>query len=356
MENPGKRRFICFGIESSCDETAAAVVADGAEILSTVVASQTEIHKAYGGVVPEVACRAHEEFMLPVIEQALGSAGLTTGDIDVVAVTTHPGLIGALLIGVSAAKALAYAIDKPLIAVNHVHAHIYAANLHFGVVPYPSVSLVVSGGHTSLFLSKSPTRHEMVGATKDDAAGEAFDKCAKIMGLGYPGGPAIEKTSAGGNPSAVPFPRSFLKGDSLDFSFSGVKTSVLYHCKGLNGDLAGPDVYKEPLKDLAASFQEAIADVLVAKVEKAVRRHLPEAVVVGGGVAANSRLRLKLAELGKKISIPVLIPPLGLCTDNAASVAGLGFHHWKEGKISDLSLDASPDSIGVGIKRKKRHI
>ncbi|MBI5361427.1 MAG: tRNA (adenosine(37)-N6)-threonylcarbamoyltransferase complex transferase subunit TsaD [Planctomycetes bacterium] len=343
------KHFICLGIESSCDETACAVVRDGKEVLANLVSSQTDLHSIYGGVVPEIACRAHEEVIIPMIDRALEQSGLALSDITAAAVTNTPGLIGALLVGISAAKAVSFVYNIPLIGINHIYSHLYAANLHFDAVEYPAIGFVISGGHTSLFYSTSPTEHKLIGATQDDAAGEAFDKAAKIMKLPYPGGPAIEKTALTGNPKAVRFPRSLLKNGSLDFSFSGIKTAVLYHCKGMNGALEGPDVYKESREDLAASFQEAVVDTLAAKLEMAVRRYNPKGIIIGGGVAANKRLREKINLLGSRLALKVYIPPIALCTDNAAVTAGLAYHYWRENKMADMSLDAVPLNMDVSL-------
>jgi N6-L-threonylcarbamoyladenine synthase len=330
-----------LGIESSCDETAAAVVRDGREILSSVVQSQIDLHALYGGVVPELAGRAHIEAIVPVVDGALAQAGIRLDAVDGIAVTNTPGLIGALLVGVSMAKSLALATGKPLAGVDHIHGHIYAVKLAFPELEYPFVSLVVSGGHTSLYHSWSETRHDLLGATTDDAAGEAFDKVAKILGLGFPGGPIIERLAKGHDPAKVAFARSLLEPDSLDFSFSGVKTSVLYHVRGQDG--------KKPralgdaeVGDICAGFQEAVVDVLVEKTLRACAKTGAKRVAVGGGVACNGRLREKLAAAGKGLGIATYFPPGRFCTDNAAMIAGLGYHLLREGKGSDLTLDAEP--------------
>ncbi len=333
-----------LGIETSCDETAAAVVDDGLHVRSNVVLSQVDRHAVFGGVVPEVACRAHMESFTRVIEQALAQAGTRPAEIDAVAVTHTPGLIGALLIGVSAAKALSLAWGKPVIGVNHIQAHIYAAAMaHPGLLDaLPWVSLVVSGGHTSLYLSRDECTHELVGSTQDDAAGEAFDKVAAILGLPYPGGPSIDRAAREGNPRAIRFPRPELAEAPSDFSFSGVKTAVLYHCKGQNASRGTPLKPGISVPDVAASFQAAMVDVLVARTLGCARKHGARAIVVGGGVACNSLLRTRLAEVGESAGIPVRIPPLALCTDNAAMIAGMAYALWKRGRIADLELDAVP--------------
>jgi N6-L-threonylcarbamoyladenine synthase len=330
-----------LGLESSCDETAAAVVRDGRDILSSVVQSQIDMHALYGGVVPELACRAHIEAIVPVVDKALAQANLKLDDIDGIAVTHTPGLIGALLVGVSMAKSLALATGKPLAGVDHIQGHIYAVKLAFPELEYPFVSLVVSGGHTSLYHSKSETTHVLLGSTTDDAAGEAFDKVAKILNLGFPGGPVIDRLAKGRNPAAVAFTRTMLEPDSLDFSFSGVKTSVLYHVRGQDGKKPRPTSSDE-VADICSGFQEAVVDVLVEKTLRACARTGSKRVAVGGGVACNGRLREKLTAAAEKIGGKAYFPPGRFCTDNAAMIAGLGFHLLKEGKQSDLQLDAAP--------------
>ncbi|HOX37151.1 MAG TPA: tRNA (adenosine(37)-N6)-threonylcarbamoyltransferase complex transferase subunit TsaD [Candidatus Brocadiia bacterium] len=338
--------MLVLGIETSCDETSASVVRDGREVLSNIVASQIDLHSRFGGVVPELACRAHVEQVLPIIESALQDAGIALGDIDVIAVTSKPGLIGALLIGVSAAKSLAWAAGKPLVGVNHIHAHAYANWLENPDTPYPAVALVASGGHTSLLLCSGPAEYRLLGATNDDAAGEAFDKVAKLLGLGYPGGPIIDKLGKKGNPKAVDFPRPMLGKDSLDFSFSGLKTAALYTCYGQDsrgGPLPMPnDLSEERVADIAASFQEALIDVLVAKTVRAADLTGVREIVVGGGVACNSRLRAKMGEAAAQFGLRMNIPSLKFCTDNAAMIAGLAFHSAARGEFAQLDLDASP--------------
>ena len=336
-----------LGIETSCDETAAAVVEDGQVILGSVVASQQALHAEYGGVVPEIACRAHLETIVPVVDRCLHEAGVDLSSIGAVAVTNRPGLIGALLIGLSSAKALAYSCSLPLVDVNHLHAHIYASIMSCppdSPIQFPAVSLVVSGGHTSLFLTHSPTEHEPLGATTDDAAGEAFDKVASVLGLGYPGGPAIDAAAKRGDPRAVDFPRSRLKDRPLDFSFSGLKTAVLYHCRGQNTSMRAHarDLTEQQVADVAASFQEAVVDVLVDKTLEAARQTAANAVLLGGGVAANSRLRSRLPAQAQAEGLPVFCPPIRLCTDNAAATAGIGYHLLVSGKHCGLDADAFP--------------
>jgi len=334
-----------LGIETSCDETAAAVVEDGVRILSGVVSTQHELHERFGGVVPEIACRAHIETMLPVVSQALSEAGVSLRELDAVAVTTTPGLIGALLVGVTAAKALCWALDLPLLAVNHLHAHIYAVWLSGQEPALPAVSLVVSGGHTSLFLTRGPVRHELLGGTVDDAAGEAFDKVAGVLRLGYPGGPAIEQAARRGGRDAVGFPRSRMEPAGADFSFSGLKTAVLYHCLGRNVSREGLErAAYEPhfVADVAASFQEAVVDVLVQKACAVAERYNVRSLIVGGGVAANARLRERLQQESEARGLGLHLAAKSLCTDNAAMVAGIGYHLLRAGAAAPLSIEAEP--------------
>jgi len=346
-----------LGIETTCDETGAAIVEDGFRILSNVVVDQIPLHERFGGVVPEIASRAHVQVVTRIIERSLVNAGIDPAGlplegppVDAVAVANRPGLVGSLLVGLTAAKALALAWGVPLVGVDHIHAHIYAGFLEAegraeridpGAV-FPAISLVISGGHTSLYRSESFTSHELLGNTLDDAVGEAFDKAAAILGLGYPGGPAISRAAVGGRRDAVRFPRTLLEPDSLDFSFSGIKTAVLYHVKGQNARRAGPTREDLELADVAASFEAAVADVLVEKIRRALRREGLRRLVLGGGVAANRHLRERLAELGAAEDVEVLVPPPSLCTDNGAMIAGIGFELLREGRTSDLLLDAAP--------------
>jgi N6-L-threonylcarbamoyladenine synthase len=333
--------MICLGIETSCDETAAAVVRGGREILSDVVRTQVEMHRVFGGVVPEIACRAHAEAIGPVADKALADAGARLEDVDIVAVTSRPGLIGALLVGVSAAKALAFALSKPLVGVDHIEAHLYANRLCDAGFSYPNVGLVVSGGHTSLYHSRGPAEHEKLGATRDDAAGEAFDKVAKILGLGYPGGPVIDRLAREGDARAVPMPK--LDDGGPDFSFSGVKTAVLYRWRGQDaGKGRRPKPAPKPprVEDLAAAFQEAVVDALVSKTMRAARERGVGTVALGGGVACNSRLRERMRAACASEGMRLFVPPPRLCTDNAAMVAGLGSALFEMGRVSDLALDA----------------
>lgn len=357
---------LCLGLETSCDETAASVVAEGRYILSSVVASQAELHARYGGVFPEVAARRHLETVVPVVREALARAGAGWEDLSLLAVTRGPGLVGSLLVGVAAAKAMAWARHLPLVGVHHLVAHVYAAFLvdrrgeagrreapgpsgaSRDAAPgddaaprpedvLPAVCLLVSGGHTHLFLMEEGPRFTLLGRTRDDAAGEAFDKVARLLGLPYPGGPALERLAAGGDPSAVPFPRG-LPGNGagrLDVSFSGLKTAVAVY---LERERA---VGREPRReDVAASFQQAVVDVLVARALQALERTGARHLLVAGGVAANGALRRALADAAASAGARLLVPPPWLCTDNAAMVAGAGYHLWRGGRSEGLDLDA----------------
>ena len=340
--------MIVLGIDSSCDETAAAVVRDGSECLSSVVASQIALHQRFGGVVPEIACRAHVENYPWAISEALDRAGLTLDDVDGVAVTNRPGLVNALLVGVAAAKAVAFARDLPLVGVDHIVAHVHASFLApEGAPRFPCVALVVSGGHTSLYLLQSATEHEMIGATRDDAAGEAFDKVARLVGLAYPGGPSIEAAARDGDPKAFPLPRTSPGKDNLDFSFSGMKTAVLY---GAFGQDARPKqaVLTEPrvaVADIAAGFQAAVVDVLVKTTLRAAKQSGVRDIVLGGGVAANTLLRARMREQAARRGLRVVIPPKELCTDNAAMVAVSGWFRLREGERDGLDLDCYPRPV-----------
>ena len=329
-----------LGIETSCDETAAAVVTDGRQVRSSVVASQTALHQKYGGVVPEIASRAHIENLLPVLTEAMNQAGVGRDDIDAVAIANQPGLAIALIVGVTAAKTLSMMWGKPLVAINHLHAHLQSAMLNEERIELPAVALVVSGGHTSLYDCESALDLTLLGSTIDDAAGEAFDKVATILKLPYPGGPSIEKAARNGDPKAIRFPRSMLGRDSLDFSFSGLKTAVLYHCRGQ--DMKGADcvdrMSEQQIADIAASFQAAVIDVLVRKTKRAADRIGARTVLLGGGVAANSSLRRALAARG---DLDVRFPPLRLCGDNGAMVAGLGSRYLERGESSGFDLNVS---------------
>ena len=332
-----------LGIETSCDETAAAVVADGRIVKSSIIASQTKLHEKYGGVVPEIASRAHIEKIYPVITEAIQQANLSKDDIDAIAVANQPGLTVALIVGVTAAKTLAFAWDRPLIAINHLHAHMQSAMLAQQNLKLPAVALIVSGGHTCLYDYQSPLNPKLLGSTIDDAAGEAFDKVATILKLPYPGGPAIEKIAKNGNPNAIKFPRSMLGADSLDFSFSGIKTAVLYYCCGqdMKGENKVDSMSHQQIADIAASFQAAIVDVLVKKTKLAAEKIGAETILLGGGVAANNRLRGALQQMCDS-TVPakkLLIAPEQYCTDNAVMVASLGYHKFKAKLFADLTLE-----------------
>ncbi len=328
-------------IESTCDETAAAVIDERLAIRSSVVASQDALHQRFGGVVPEIAARAHLERILPVIDEALRRAETPLERISAVAVTNTPGLAGSLLVGLSAAKALALALRVPLIAVNHLEAHLYACRMTYGPEVFPAVGLVVSGGHTHLFDCLGPSRYEPLGSTIDDAAGEAFDKVAQLLGLGYPGGPAIERAAAQGNPRAYAFPRAMLHdADRLDFSFSGLKTAVRYALATPPATPPDPATLgAQQVADLAASFQQAVVDVLVAKSLQAVAKRGRGALCVGGGVAANGPLGSALGEACRRARIRLYLAPRALCTDNAA-MAALAVERWQRGDVDDLEIDA----------------
>ena len=330
-----------LGIETSCDETSAAIVVDGRTVRSNIVASQVDLHAKYGGVVPEIASRAHIERLDAVIEEAMAVAGVTRDDIDAIAVTNRPGLVGALIIGVTAAKTLAWAWSKPLVGVDHIRAHAYSPAIEMQTPPWPAVGLIVSGGHTSLFLIRSPIDIERLGATIDDAAGEAFDKVAMILGLGYPGGPLIDKLARDGDPKAIDFPRTTLGPNSLDFSFSGIKTAVLYHVHGHGKTTGGLEkLSQRQLADVAASFQQAVIDVLVRKTMLAVKRSGVQTVVLGGGVAANQALRAQLASACEQRRLAFHAAKMAYCTDNAAMIAALGYHQLMAGDTAALDLDA----------------
>lgn len=330
---------LILGIESTCDETAAAVVADGRAVRSSVVATQVEIHAKYRGVVPEIASRAHIENILPVIREAMETANAGFEDLDAVAVTHRPGLIGSLLIGVTAAKTLAWAIGRPLIGVDHVQAHLYSVMLDRSEAPrMPAVGMVLSGGHTAMYGLDGFGSVGMLGSTIDDAVGEAYDKVAAILGLGYPGGPVIDKLAERGDPRAVRFPRTMLGRDSLDFSFSGLKTAVLYHVRGYQGreHVDASHLGEQGIADVAASFQAACIDVITRKLQRAMRKTRAKTVIIGGGVSANRGLREALA----KFPVPVWVPELKYCTDNAAMSAGLAELKFQRGEMSGLELDA----------------
>jgi N6-L-threonylcarbamoyladenine synthase len=332
-----------LGIETSCDETAAAVVADGAIVKSSVVASQAKIHEKYGGVVPEIASRAHIENIYQVLAEALDAAKVTRDDIAAIAVANQPGLAIALIVGVTAAKTLSMVWEKPLIGINHLHAHLQSAMIAERELQLPAIALIVSGGHTCLYDCRSPLELKLIGRCIDDAAGEAFDKVATILNLPYPGGPSIEKAAQAGNPKAIHFPRTTLGSDSLDFSFSGLKTAVLYHCKGqdMKGQLRTGSMSEQEIADIAASFQSAVIDVLVEKTQRAIDKIKAKTVLVGGGVAANSLLRSELEKMCRSYTPAktLLVAPKRYCTDNAVMVASLAYYKYKAGLFADLTLE-----------------
>ena len=329
--------MLVLGIETSCDETAAAVVDGGRKIRSSIVASQDAIHEPYGGVVPELASRRHLEQVLPVVREALARAEVGLGDLDGVAVTNGPGLVGSLLVGCSVAKSLAYARGLPLIGVNHLEGHVYAAFLEDPVPTYPFLALVVSGGHTALYLTAAPGRYELMGQTRDDAAGEAFDKVAKLLGLGYPGGPVIERTAREGDAKAIAFPDAMMSDGAPDFSFSGLKTAVSLFVRR-NGPLAPARV-----ADVAASFQATAVRMLVRETVRAAIHRGARTVVLTGGVAANGALRAALAAECDERGWALHVPARVLCTDNAAMIAAAGHDRLVAGERSPLTLNAVPD-------------
>lgn len=331
-------KTIILAIESSCDETSVAVMADGREILSNIISSQIEIHKLYGGVVPEIASRHHLENINAVIEQAMTEADVTRDDIDAIGVTYGPGLVGALLIGIAAAKALALAWDKPLIGVHHIQGHISAAYIENKGLEPPFTALVVSGGHTNIVEVTDYNKCEILGSTRDDAAGEAFDKVARVIGLGYPGGPKIDKLSEEGNPHAIEFKRVYLEKGSLDFSFSGIKTAVLNYAN--SEKQAGREINKA---DVAASFQQAVLEVIVNKAVEAAVSMNKDRLVMAGGVAANRHLRAMLEEACSSRGIRLYCPSPVLCTDNAAMIGVAAYYKYKAGETDGLELDAFPN-------------
>lgn len=331
--------MIILGIETSCDETACAIVQNGTEILANVIYSQAELHRPYGGVFPELACRRHVDVIVPVIEQALSQAKLESSDLNLIAVTKGPGLIGALLIGLNSAKALSLAWKTPFIGVNHVEAHLYAAMMPPNTLPpFPSLGLVISGGHTFMVKIEAIGSYKFIGTTQDDAIGEAFDKVAQMLGLPYPGGPSVEALAKKGNPKSFPFRPCRIKQSPWDFSFSGLKTSVLYALKGQNPTKDSPLIIsEEQKKDVAASFQEAALKSVVLKAMQAAESFDCKAIVCGGGVANNQRFRDLFFE--KHCTLPLFFPSRELTVDNAAMIAGLGYHNFLQGKADDLSLE-----------------
>lgn len=339
-----KKPVYILGIESSCDETAAAVVADGRLICSNIIASQAQLHRQYGGVVPEIASRKHVEAILPVIDQAMKQADLQLSDLSAIAVTCGPGLVGALLVGLSAAKGLAWMSDRPLVGVQHIAGHIAANYLADSGLEPPFLCLVVSGAHSHLVRVRPDHQYDVLARTRDDAAGEAFDKIARAIGLGYPGGPLIDRAARGGRTDAIALPRTHLA-DSLDFSFSGLKTAALNQLNQLRqqAEVKGGAWHDlVPLTDFAASFQQAVVDVLVDHTFKAIEQYGDTRLALAGGVAANSRLRACMQARAEQAGVKLTIPPLELCTDNAAMIAAAGFYAWQRGERADLSLNAQP--------------
>ena len=333
---------LILGIETSCDETSAAVVADGRHLLSNIVASQISVHEKYGGVVPEIASRKHIEAIIPVIEEALSVAGVTLDDLAGIAVTRGPGLVGALLVGVAAAKSIAYVKKIPLMGINHIESHIYANFLDNPDISFPVVCLIVSGGHTDLVYIPRHGEYELLGKTRDDAAGEAFDKVARTLGLGYPGGPIMDRLAKTGNPDAVKLPRAYLENGSYDFSFSGLKTAVMQA-----EQRADKQNQRIPIEDMAASFQSAVVEVLVNKTLAAAREKNAVSIIIAGGVAANSELRSSLEKKARAEGFCFHKPPMELCTDNAAMVACLGYYQWTMKRYAGLDLNAVP-SLPLG--------
>lgn len=333
-------------IESTCDETAAAVVTDELEVLGSVVASQDELHQRFHGVVPEIAARAHVERILPTIDETLQRAGVTLQELDAIAVANTPGLAGSLLVGLTAAKTLCLALNKPLVAINHLHAHIYACRMAAEKDVFPCVGAIFSGGHSNLYHCKTPTDFDYLGSTIDDAAGEAFDKVASMLGLPYPGGPAVSKAAVNGNPKAHRFPRSFIKDrERLDFSFSGLKTAVRYEIAGPGKvDFESIQLSEKQIADIAASFEEAVVDCLVAKAMLAVDKTGLSILCVGGGVAANRRLRTRLEEETHAAGVELHIAPLELCTDNAV-MGAIAVERLRAGMVESLELDVLPGLV-----------
>ena len=333
--------MLVLGIETSCDETAAAIVRDGREILSSVIASQVETHKRFGGVVPEIASREHLDKIVPIVEEAFTRAGMQTKDMDGIAVTIGPGLVGSLLVGVSYAKAMAFALKKPLVGVNHIEGHVYSVAFDNPPVEYPALALIVSGGHSNLFFVPAPGKYKVIARTRDDAAGEAFDKVAKMLGLSYPGGPIIERLALEGNPSAVKFSVPRMGDGSHDFSFSGLKTAVTKHVResGLRPVENGEEPSQE-IKDLAASFQSVVVRSLVGTTERVAKDYHPRTLIVAGGVACNGALREASREAAARLGIPVYFPSPHLSTDNAAMIAAAGTVKLQAGERAGFDLNA----------------
>ncbi|MFN2492483.1 MAG: tRNA (adenosine(37)-N6)-threonylcarbamoyltransferase complex transferase subunit TsaD [Pyrinomonadaceae bacterium] len=333
--------MLVLGIETSCDETAAAIVRDGREIVSSVIASQVETHKRFGGVVPELASREHLDKIVPIVEEAFVQAKVQTTEIEGIAVTAGPGLVGSLLVGVSYAKAMAFALEVPLVGVNHIEGHVYSVAFENPPVEYPALALIVSGGHSNLFYVPSPGKYKVLARTRDDAAGEAFDKVAKMLGLGYPGGPIIERLATEGNPRAVPFSLPRMGDGSPDFSFSGLKTAVTRHIReaGLQ-PLSNGEEPSQGIKDLAASFQSIVVRSLVGTTERVAKDYALRTLIVGGGVACNGALREAARKAASRLGIPVYFPSRHLSTDNAAMIAAAGTVKLQSGERAGLDLNA----------------
>jgi N6-L-threonylcarbamoyladenine synthase len=338
-----------LGIDTSCDDTSASVVKKGSKILSNIISNQIEIHKKYGGIVPELASRRHIEMIWPVVDEALKSAGVAFEDLTAVAVCYGPGLIGSLLVGCSFAKAICYAKKIPLLAINHLEGHIFSVFLEGACPSFPFIALIVSGGHTCLYRVDGFRMYRELGRTRDDAVGEAYDKVSKLLGLGYPGGPIIDELAKRGNPKAIDFPRAYLP-QSLDFSLSGLKTAVLNFLKSevksqkseKNKKVNNSEfsiLNSELVHDIAASFQASVIDVLVRKTESAIKKTRIKRVILSGGVASNSELRKRMKEMANKRDVEIFIPSVPLCTDNAAMIAAAGYHHFKAKNIASLNLN-----------------
>lgn len=353
--------MLVLGIESSCDETAAAVVRDGKEILSSVISSQIELHRPFGGVVPDLASREHLEKIEPVTKQAIEDAGISFQDLDAIAVTQGPGLIGSLLIGVNFAKALAWSLDIPFVGVNHIEGHVYSIAFDNPQVEYPALALIVSGGHTNLFFVPEEGKYKIVSRTRDDAAGEAFDKVGKMLGLQYPGGPVIEKLAREGDSEKIKFPIAKISDGRPDFSFSGLKTAVMRYLRENEiAPVAENETPKQEIKDIAASFQATVIKSLMKNVQKLTEELQPKTFIVAGGVACNGALRVAAENFGKKFNLPVYFPSKHLSTDNAAMIAAAGTFHLKNGECSDLEMTADVtlrlqnfENEDVQLKKKK---